>query len=303
MDKKDVKKLEDADKLDADKKDAAPVAENDNRDEEKKVDDVPAMPQLETTEAPVAETENKGKKPVKKKKAKAPKQPLEGTAGRKSPLQILREEKAKTIATREKFQVDFDQKHAVVEEKKQAMPVELEALAQQQEQEAAQKLGVSRENAERLTKSVEERGQTVKELKEKLEAELKALKTETKERDAAEVTLAKETAAVNQEQAKVYRAKQGELKSDLKAAEKEENTARSTMNKNVRKEKMGTFKNTLKGSLSYAFGLVAAVPDIIVRGARSLWGMAAETLGTFNRVAKRSSADYKKKTYFTKFRN
>jgi len=302
MEKKDVKKPEDIDKLDADKKDAAPVGENDNHDD-KKVEDVPAMPQLETTEAPVAETENKGKKPVKKKKVKAPKKPLEGTAKRKSPLQILRDEKAKTLATREKFQVDFDQKHGVVEEKKQAMPVELEALAQQQEQEAAQKLGVSRENAERLATSVADRGQTVKELKEKLEAELKALKIETKERDAAEVTLAKETAAVNQEQAKVYRTKEGELKKDLKAAEKAENTARSTMNKNVRKEKMGTFKNTLKGSLSYAFGVVAAIPDIVVRGARSLWGMAAETLGTFNRVAKRSSADYKKKTYFTKFRN
>ncbi len=223
--------------------------------------------------------------------------------GRKSPLQILREEKAKTIAVKEQFEEPFQQAQEVAVEKKTGLPVKLEKLRTQLDEQAAEKLRVSQESVDRFTQTVDSRYKEIHSLEAQLKQALQKLQEEKKELSGAQSTLRQETDTVNKENAETYRTTEKELKADLKTAQAEEKAAKKALSSNVRKERIATVKNTVKGSLAYAFGLVAAVPDVIVRGVRSLYGMAAETLGTFNRVAKRSVKEYKKPTWFTKHRN
>lgn len=223
--------------------------------------------------------------------------------GRKSPLQILREEKAKTIAVKEQFEEPYQQAQEVAAEKKTGLPVKLEKLRTQLDEQAAEKLRVSQETVDRFTQSVDSRYKEIHSLEAQLKQALQKLQEEKKELSGAQSTLRQETDTVNKENAETYRTTEKDLKDDLKAAQGAEKEAKKALSSNVRKERIATVKNTVKGSLAYAFGLVAAVPDVIVRGVRSLYGMAAETLGTFNRVAKRSVKEYKKPTWFTKHRN
>lgn len=225
------------------------------------------------------------------------------TKGRKSPLQILREEKAKTLAVKEQFEEPYQQAHETAVEKKTGLPVKLENLRTELDAKAAERLRVSQESVDRFTQAVDSRYKEIHSLEAQLKQALEKLQEEKKELSGAQSTLRQETDAVTKENTETYRNTEKELKADLKAAQAEEKAAKKALSSNVRKERMATVKNTVKGTLAYAFGLVAAVPDVIVRGARSLYGMAAETLGTFNRVAKRSVKEYKKPTWFTKLRN
>lgn len=225
------------------------------------------------------------------------------TRGRKSPLQILREEKAKTIAVKEQFEEPYQQAHEVAAEKKTGLPVKLENLRTELDEKAAERLRVSKESVDRFTKSVDARYKEIHSLEAQLKQALQKLQEEKKDLSGAQSTLRQETETVTKENSETFRTTEKELKADLKAAQAEEKAAKKALSSNVRKERMATVKNTVKGSLAYAFGLVAAVPDVIVRGVRSLYGMAAEALGTFNRVAKRSVKEYKKPTPFTKHRN
>src|SRR5690606_10890795 len=58
------------------------------------------------------------------------------TRGRKSPLQILREEKAKTVAVKEQFEEPYQQAHEVATEKKTRLPVKLENLRTELDEKA-----------------------------------------------------------------------------------------------------------------------------------------------------------------------
>jgi len=223
--------------------------------------------------------------------------------GRKSPLQIMREEKAKTLAVKEQFEAPFQQAQEVAADKKTGLPVKLEKLRTDLDEKAAESLRVSQESVDRFTTAVDSRYKQIHSLETQLKDALAKLQDEKKELSGAQGTLRQETDTINKENADTYRKTEKELKADLKAAQADEKAAKKALSSNVRKERLATVKNTVKGSLAYAFGLVAAIPDVVVRGVRSLYGMAAETLGTFNRVAKRSAKEYKKPTWFTKHRN
>ena len=224
-------------------------------------------------------------------------------AGRKSPIQIYREETAKTQAVKEQLEPVYEQAHETVEQKKQVLPETLGELKTKLDEEAAAKLKVSQENVDRLTNAVDNRYKQVHSLEAQLRQALENLQEEKKELSGAESVLRSEAAEVTKENNNTYSTHEKELKANLKAAQAEEKAAKKALKSGVRQERMATLKNTVKGTLSYAFGLVAAVPDVVVRAARSVYGAAAETLQTFNRVAKRTVKEYKKPTWFTKLRN
>ena len=124
------------------------------------------------------------------------------------------------------------------------------------DEDIASQLKPTADDVTKFSKVVEEGRSIIAELEECLVAERKELALNIKGLRKSENKLAKLSKPLRKEYHKKYKEADRAGLAEVRDALKQEKLAKKELKATIRKERYATIKNTVKGSLSYAFGMV-----------------------------------------------